>query len=228
MLGSIAFQVGLAAAATTSAEMTFSDVNSSTDYFQAINWVAQQGIATGYQDGRWGPDDCVTRAQLVKMISLLGSLGGPVETQYFGQSAGTFKDVSKNDWFYVDVYNAKDAGWITGYADGTFKPNQCVNRAEAMKIAANTMFYNPTLDSSGGPIMYDDKIVNDIKIADWYGPFARLLFKDRLVGTNHTVRVGEVGGASLINFFPSQSMSRKEVAEMLHRIVYSWAYNTQF
>lgn len=192
---------------------TYSDVNSNTYYFDSINWAVVNGIATGYDDGRWGPDDCVTRAQLMKMIVVAtdGSYGEVIPTK-------VFKDVKAGDWFVDYVTIGYNNNWIKGYADGTFKPNKCVNRAEAMKMATNAMFANPNLDSSGGPVMYDDKIVADIKISDWFGPFSRFLFKDRLVGTYHTRFSGEVGGATAINFYPSESMSRKEVAAMLHRI----------
>jgi len=206
---------------------TFSDVNSSTDYNQAINWAVEQEIATGYGNGMWGPNECVKRAELVKMVMIAGSLGAMVNNEQYN-APQTFSDVKKGDWYFSYVYAAKDAGWISGYKDGTFKPNLCVNRAEAMKIATNALFSNPALDSSGGPIMYDDKIINDISMWDWYGPYARFLFKDRLVGTNHTVHVGDLSGAWVINFLPAGDMTRKEVAEMLYRIKHSTAYTSQF
>lgn len=109
-------------------------------------------------------------------------------------------------------------GYISGYPDGTFQPNRCVNRAEAMKMAANVLIGTGNLDSSGGPVMYDDKLVSDITIRDWFGPYARMLFKNRLVGTNHTRFSGSIAGTKTINFFPGEDMSRKEVAEMLYRI----------
>lgn len=211
----------------------FSDVNSQTDYATSINWAVSNGIATGYQNGNWGPNDCVTRAQLLKMVTEAQMLPYSSDPDYSPSPfvpdfAITFKDVKKTDWFYQYVYEAKEAGNINGYSDGTFKPNNCVNRAEAMKIAANIMFSNPQLDTSGGPIMYDDKIIGDIQMGDWFRGYARLLFRDRLVGTNHTVHVGEIGGAPVINFFPEQNMSRKEVAEMLHSISISPTFTDLF
>lgn len=199
--------------ALVSETATFTDVDSSTDYFISINWAVDRGIATGYGNGKWGPDDCVTRAQLLKMI--FQASNRPEENITV---TNTFKDVKSSDWYSKYVSIGYRNGWIVGYSDGTFKPNKCVNRAEAMKIATNAMFANPVLDQSVGVIMYDDKIVSDISITDWYGPFARFLFKDRLVGTNHTSFSGQIGATRLIRFYPSDSMPRKEVVEMLHRI----------
>jgi hypothetical protein len=191
-------------------------VDTDTDYRQAIQWTVEEGITSGYGNGMWGPDECVRRAELMKMILEYG--GYFPEEDYPENEVPSFSDVRKSDWFWEYVMAAKKYGYIEGYPDGTFQPNRCVNRAEAMKIAVNVLIGTGNLDSSGGPVMYDDKIVADITIQDWYGPYARLLFKNRLVGTNHTRAAGTIAGTTMINFFPGESMSRKEVAEMLYRI----------
>lgn len=193
----------------------FTDLNDDTDYRDAILWTVDQGITSGYGNGMWGPDECVRRAELMKMV--MGSRPGFMP-QDVDEGKNSFSDVRSTDWFYLYVMSSRDAGYISGYSDGTFRPNVCVNRAEAMKIAVNVLVGGGNLDSSGGPVMYDDKIVADISIGDWFGPYARLLFKNRLVGTNHTRAAGLIAGTTTINFFPGESMTRKEVAEMLYRI----------
>ena len=45
-----------------------------------------------------------------------------------------FSDVSENDWFYSQVVGSIQYGWITGYSDGTFRPNDTVTRAQATTI----------------------------------------------------------------------------------------------
>jgi S-layer homology domain len=202
-----------AGAASAMVDYTYSDVDTDTDYFDSIYWAVEHGIATGYGDGRWGPDECVRRAELMKMV--MEFEGGQILTT---DQPSTFSDVKMDDWFFNYVSLAHAYGYIDGYPDGTFQPNRCVNRAEAMKIAVNVLVGSNGLDSSGGPVMYDDKLVEDISIGDWFGPYARILFKNRLIGTNHTIFANEIAGTRTIKFFPGDSMTRKEVAEMMHRI----------
>jgi len=128
-----------------------------------------------------------------------------------------FKDVHSADWFYNYVKEAKGKGYISGYSDNTFRPNICVNRAEAMKIARNVLLSNEPLDTSVSPVTYGGStLVSDIDQNSWYSPYARALFKYKLVGIDHTIN--DLNFTNAIKYFPSVSMSRKEVAEMLHRI----------
>lgn len=207
----------LAAAPVASASTTFSDVNATTSYQQGIQWAYDHGIISGYGNGMFGPDNCVLRSELVKMIVnyAVGSTGGIGKQG----SEPNFSDVRDTDWFYGYVKEAKFRNYIQGYPDGSFHPNACVNRAEAMKIAYGAFLTNQTWDSSGNPVMYDDKVVTDISVYAWYAPYARAMFKNRLVGTDHTVfDPSASANYRAIQFFPSGSMTRKEVAEMLYRI----------
>ena len=215
IFASLILAAGLCSAVSLAAvNYTFSDVNSDTDYQAAIYWAADRGIATGYGNGMWGPDECVRRAELMKMVMEFN--GTPIATKT--DSVSKFSDVLRTDWFYTYVTLANSYGYIDGYADGTFKPNACVNRAEAMKIAVNVLIEkNPTSWPTTG-LFYDDKLIVDMDPGSWYIPYAYRLFKDRLVGTNHTISAGYVGGLPTIKFFPDESMSRAEVVEMLYRI----------
>ncbi len=198
----------------------YPDLNAKTSYIDAIEWAINNKVATGYENGNWGPDNCVLRSELVKMV--LETKGkAPVEGERF---TTPFPDVKTSDWYYAYANKAKNLGIISGYEDGFFRGWLCVNRAEAMKIATNAMFDNPDLTQYRytQEIYYDDKDVVDMDVRAWYAPFARFLFKDRLVGTDHTVSQGydeSVHPRVLkINFFPEGDMSRKEVARMLHSI----------
>ncbi len=195
---------------------TFYDVNSGTNYYNGIMWAYDEGIIQGYGDGSFGPDNCVRRAELVKMILeyiVEGNIGTTGSFPYFN-------DVNTNDWFYKYVREAMNRGIIQGYSDGSFRPNNCVNRAEAMKIAVESMFPNEYLDSSAGSIFYDNKFITDIPVGSWYAPYARFLFQHRLVGTAHTQLDTENYTPDLyaIKFLPGGEMTRKEVAEMLYQI----------
>lgn len=193
-----------------------SDV-SGADYADDIYWTIEQGITSGYGDGTWGPDDCVTRAQLLKMTLEYLYQGEDIHLVAPNGVFNEFSDVNNNDWFTDYVMLAKSLGVVEGYDDSTFRPNNCVNRVEAMKIALVTLM--PYQETSGNaPLSYDDKTIADMSHANWYSKYARTMFEKRIAGTNHTQLVSSNNGVKLINFFPEGDMSRKEVAHMIHNI----------
>lgn len=105
----------------------FSDVNSGAWYASYISFARTYGVASGYSDGTFRPDASVSRAELVKMLSTYFDLPGEaVETG--------FPDVPANHWAAGAVVYAVEAGWVSGYPDGTFRPEQPVSRAEAVKL----------------------------------------------------------------------------------------------
>lgn len=201
-----------------SAATVFNDVTGSTSYYQGIMWAYDHGVLQGYGNGNFGPDDCVRRSELAKMI-VNYTHTGPDLVGSQGTDPG-FYDVSSTAWYYPFVKEAKYKNYLQGYPDGSFRPNNCVNRAEAMKIASNALLPSVGTDSSGSPMMYDNKLVTDVEIFSWYAPFARVMFKNRLMGTDHTTYDSSVSSQAVyaIKFYPAGSMTRKEVAEMLYRI----------
>lgn len=208
--------LSIIAAPITFARSIFSDVNENTTYPDAINWAYDQGIIRGYGDGTFGPDNCVRRAELVKMI---------LEYIYPGQAMQNltadepnFSDVFASDWHYLYIKLAKSKGIISGYADGTFRPNICVNRAEAMKIAVGSLFPNQQLSYNNSPVYLDNKIVSDIPATGWYVPYAKFLFTNHLLGIVHAVLETDSANYEYLKYFPAGDMSRKEVAQMLKLI----------
>ncbi|MBP7058145.1 S-layer homology domain-containing protein, partial [Candidatus Gracilibacteria bacterium] len=88
----------LMAAPVASAYMVFSDVNAGTDYQQGIQWTYDNGIINGYGDGTFGPNNCVRRAELVKMISeYMDPMHAQIDDNYADPG---FRDVYSGDWYY--------------------------------------------------------------------------------------------------------------------------------
>lgn len=112
----------------------FTDVDVSNPYHEGIGWAKQSGILQGYPDGTFQPERTVNRAEFLKIV--LGAKG--INVSDVSGSSG-FKDVDENGWYAPYVRYAKQQGIIQGYADGTFKPNQTVNFAEALKMAYNAL-----------------------------------------------------------------------------------------
>ncbi len=211
-------------ALTTPSLAQFSDVDASTEYQTAINWTVEEGITNGYGDGRWGPDICVLRAELLKMLTeyRFANEGGfdAVKDDLDLLRYPSFSDVESADWFYDYARYAETSGIMQGYEDGTLRPLECVNRVEAIKMAVEALAPEEKISGSA-PLYYDDKSIADMSATTWYSPHARFLFEHRLVGSSHTRFVdmpADYEGPRLINFFPAEDMSRKEVAHMLYQM----------
>ncbi len=107
----------------------FSDVPDLNPHKAAIESLTAAGVLTGYPDGSFKPDQDVNRAEALKII--LVGLG--IDTT--ASEGSNFSDVKSSDWFDPYVATGVKLGIVKGYDDGTFKPQQTVNRAEATKMA---------------------------------------------------------------------------------------------
>lgn len=104
------------------------DINGHWAQPQIEKWI-QQGLITGYNDGTFQPDRNISRAEFVALINRAFNIN----------EAGTkcsFTDVKSDDWFYQHVVSAYASGYISGYPDGTFRPNESISRQEAAVIIA--------------------------------------------------------------------------------------------
>lgn len=108
----------------------FSDVTETHPYMQAIRWGKTSRVLNGYPDGTFQPDKTVNRAEFLKIV--LEGKGVDVAT---ATAPTKFTDVDENAWYAPYVRYAKANGIIQGYPDGSFKPSQPVNFAEALKMA---------------------------------------------------------------------------------------------
>ena len=104
---------------------SFSDVTPDLWYNKAASSMANGGYTTGYSDGTFRGSKAITRAEFVAIAA-----------RFVGVAAGdvSFSDVSEGFWAYDYISTAVANGWIQGYSDGTFRPNQKITRAEAITI----------------------------------------------------------------------------------------------
>ncbi|MGA9525477.1 MAG: S-layer homology domain-containing protein [Myxococcaceae bacterium] len=89
------------------------------------------GITSGYADGTFKPNNVLTRVELVSL--LVRALGVPLANP----ATPSFSDVKKTDWFYQVVETGRARGLLSGYTDGTFRPNNSVTRAELAAFLVN-------------------------------------------------------------------------------------------
>ncbi|MEK4517454.1 S-layer homology domain-containing protein [Paenibacillus sp. FSL H8-0122] len=97
---------------------------------QISKWM-DQGLIAGYPDGEFKPNNPVTRAELTVLIN---RAFGFTETK-----KANFSDISSSKWYYSSILQANAAGYVQGYEDGTFKPDQKINRQELAVIISKLL-----------------------------------------------------------------------------------------
>ena len=110
---------------------SFSDVPANAWYATAVNTLASLGMVSGDPDGTFRPNDPITRAEFC-VIALAFAYEPDNAVCYFG-------DVSRSDWFYTYVAQAASYGWIGGYTNGNFGPNDQITRAQVTTIVNNML-----------------------------------------------------------------------------------------
>ena len=105
-------------------ENRYSDVSAGRWYNNAVSTMTRAGIVNGYPDGTFRPNAPITRAEMAKIIALFAKLE---------PSAERFPDTAGH-WAEAYIRLAAGNGWIEGYPDGTFRPNQSITRAETVTM----------------------------------------------------------------------------------------------
>ena len=105
-------------------ENRYSDVSAGQWYNNAVSTMTRAGIVNGYPDGTFRPNAPITRAEMAKIIALFAKLDK--STDRFPDAAG--------HWAEAYIRLAAGNGWIEGYPDGTFRPNQSITRAETVTM----------------------------------------------------------------------------------------------
>lgn len=103
----------------------FSDVPKDAWYVNTVGYMSQKNIIRGYPDGTFRPDAPVTRAEFAAIAARFDKLVS-------GQS--NFPDVANDHWAKKAIDLAYTKGWVKGYPDGTFKPENNQTRAETLAI----------------------------------------------------------------------------------------------
>lgn len=130
----------------------FSDVPNNEWYSASIGILTAAGKLKGYPDGSFRPTRAISRAEF---ISLVSRFAAPTDTSSAGVS---FSDIAGN-WAEESIQAATAAGWIFGYQDGTFRPNQSITRAEAMAVLNRILHRSPAQtneDLTAQPPLYSD------------------------------------------------------------------------
>nr|WP_306568119.1 S-layer homology domain-containing protein [Paenibacillus elgii] len=154
------------------------------------NWTDLE-LVNGYEDGSFKPDASITRAEFVVLVNRAFGL-----TQ---KAASGFSDVKPSDWYSDEVSAAKAAGYINGYEDGSFKPNQPVSRQEVAVMLQGLLKLSAS-DQSG--LAFQDTA----DIPGWSREAVRTV-----------AALGYMGGYPDRTYQPARSITRAEAVMTLNR-----------
>lgn len=169
----------------------FSDVPEGMWAYNYITELACMGVVSGYSDGTFRPQSATTRAQLVKMVVLLKGI--PLDAP----AVATFDDVSTSHPFYRYVETAVKQGLITGYTDGSFKPDAPVSRAQVAKIVVKALGWSLQVPASPATLC-------DVPAAHWAYVYVQ-------VAIAHGIFTGYGDGC----FHPDDFATRAQLAKVL-------------
>jgi hypothetical protein len=165
----------------------------------AVNNMGSRLVITGYEDGTFRPEEPITRAEFAAIV--VRALGLRLPTQ-----AVPFSDVKSGDWFYEAVRLAHENGIISGYSDGTFRPDSLITREEAMAMIRRAMSVAKLSAGTGGEAAV--AAFKDAKsVSDW-----------SLAAVRACVSVGLANGSDGY-LRPQASITRAETATMLQRLL---------
>ncbi len=155
-------------------------------------WV-DEGRISGYTDGSFKPNANITRAEFVKLVNGL--------IDYDTKENISFVDVKTGDWFYEAVSIANEIGYISGYPDKSFRPNDNITREQAAAILSRVQYLGENTDVA-------KNFSDNEKISSW------------ALGT-----VGAASEAGFINgyengsFKPLNNLTRAEAVTMLDNVL---------
>ena len=136
---------------------SFCDVPQGAWYNAAVATMAKLKIITGYPDGTFQPDAPVTRAEFAAIAARFDEKSA--------RTTASFRDIYGH-WAERYISRSAELGWIRGYTDNTFRPDQSITRAEAMALINRVLNRNP---ESKDDLLRSMNIFNDnLDTAKWY------------------------------------------------------------
>lgn len=174
-------------------DAVFSDVRSNQANYEAIKYLKERKILSGYADGTFQPTKVISRAELLKI--LIGAFAIP----YRSDDSLFFRDVDPQSWFAPYVFTAAALQIVDGYPDKNFRPNQKMNRAEFLKVLLRAAEINVDAVVSAKPY-------NDVENDQWFAVYAQYAKKTDIFPVTGNYFEGE------------KSLTRGEAAEAIYRL----------
>ncbi|WP_198162637.1 S-layer homology domain-containing protein [Halobacillus mangrovi] len=154
-----------------------------------VNYMVEQDLMNGYPDGTFGLNKRITRAEAAAVLAR--------ELELYPQKSD-FRDVSQSHWAYEYIGAMENAGILSGYKDGTFRPNAYLSREEMAALLVKAYFLE-----GRSRVQF-----SDVSPSRWSYPYIQNLVANEIVN-------GYPDGT----FKPMESIKRGEFAAMMARLL---------
>lgn len=174
----------------------FTDMISVPWAVESVTALSEHGIVNGVGDGKFAPNDNVTREQLVKM--LVSGFG--IDT---GNSSCDFSDVLSGEWYYKYISAGVDSGMVNGIGNGLFGVGRAISREDICVMAYRCLTAHGVTLNGEGKSFGDSDSISDYAIE----------------------AVNSLSGAGIINgnengqFLPKNTATRAEAAKIIYGVL---------
>ena len=136
---------------------SYSDVAAGAWYNHAVSTLSAMGIVKGDSDGKFNPNAPITRAEFAAIAARFDDKANT--------TTADFSDIASH-WAKNEISAASNNGWITGYPDGTFRPDNKITRAEAMTLVNRVLKRLPETEED----LHDDMIKwsDNSDVSQWF------------------------------------------------------------
>ncbi len=186
----------------------YSDLSEDNVHYYAINYLSEENIFSGYEDGTFKSEDFINRAEFLKILLL-----GFVDAEFSEDIDSNFYDVSVDDWYAKYIAYAFDQGWVDGYSDGYFRPENNINLVEALKLISLVTDSVPSAEAYFLSLMENDFV------DEWYMEYVyNAHLRDVITGDgNFDFYFKYIGGDE---FSLDSDLTRAQAAEIIYRFHY--------
>lgn len=189
--------IGLLAAGTLVTTVHAASFADTTNHWarSSISRWSSYGVVAGYDNGNFGPNDQITRAQMAVILSRVFGWQEVAEN--------TFCDLSGSEWYAASILKAKAAGVLNGDNAGNARPNDPITRQEAAVMLSRAL-HVPGRET--GKSFYDSA-----QIGAW-----------ALAAINGMTENGYISGSNDGNFYPTRTITRAETVTILDRAIVNY------
>lgn len=177
----------------------FSDITINDPAYDSTTYLERIGVFSGYEDGTFGRDKTINRAEALKTILMAAEMEVPEEA-----SEQKFEDVPADIWFARYVNFSADQGIVKGDdTTGLFAPGRDVNKAEFLKMMMHAFEIDPTQY----PVI-DEVQLNDVPDDIWFAPYFKFAAKFSILLPDGEGKV-----------MPGEMLSRAGASELLFSMI---------
>lgn len=184
-------------------------------YYAEAEFLNELGIVEGYEDGTYRLDNSITRMEFTALLVRMMDMENLIETY---ANYVYFTDVTEKEWGYKYVNLANQMGFIEGYGDGLFGPNDNVTVAQAVRMIVSALGYSQTAELSGGFPSGYVAVGGDIGLYDGLTGYGENATRGDVIKLMYNALETEVMGA---NYGPNGTSYTESDTTLLEKLGYT-------